>query len=67
MNTPYILYDLRRNNLGEALIEGLDIAANYTTDIEGFGNLSTGFSGTFNTTNVNNARPGRGFHQSRAV
>ena len=58
VNAPYILYDLRRNNLGEALIEGLDIAANYTTDIEGFGNLSTGFSGTFNTTNINNPAPG---------
>lgn len=58
LNTPYILYDLRRNNLGEALIEGLDIAANYTTDIEGFGTLSTGFSGTFTTTNQSTNAPG---------
>ena len=58
LNTPYILYDLRRNNLGEALIEGLDIAANYTTDIEGFGNLSTGFSGTFTSTNQTTGAPG---------
>ena len=58
VNQPYILYDLRRNNLGEALIEGLDFAMNYTTDIEGFGTLSGGFSGTFNTTNTNTPAPG---------
>ncbi len=58
VNPPYILYDLRRNNLGEALIEGLDIALNYTTDIEDFGTLSGGFSGTFNTTNTNTPAPG---------
>src|SRR5471030_1534144 len=58
VNQPYILYDLRRNNLGEALIEGLDFAINYTTDIEGFGNLSCGFSGTINTTNTNTPAPG---------
>src|SRR6185437_1753621 len=58
VNPPYILYDLRRNNLGEALIEGLDIAVNYTTDIEGFGNLSGGLSGTINSTNTNTPAPG---------
>jgi iron complex outermembrane receptor protein len=58
VNQPYIFYDLRRNNLGEALIEGLDIAVNYTTDIEGFGSLSGGFSGTFNSTNINTPAPG---------
>lgn len=58
VNQPYIFYDLRRNNLGEALIEGLDIALNYTTDIENFGTLSGGFSGTFNSTNVNTPAPG---------
>ncbi|MBA2587157.1 MAG: TonB-dependent receptor, partial [Alphaproteobacteria bacterium] len=58
VNQPYILYDLRRNNLGEALIEGLDIALNYTTDIEDFGSLSGGFSGTFTTTNTNTPAPG---------
>lgn len=56
-NNPYIFYDLRRNNLGTALIEGLDIAANYVTDIEGFGTLTTGFSGTFNTTNETQSSP----------
>jgi len=58
VNQPYILYDLRRNNLGEALIEGLDFAVNYTTDIEGFGNLSGGLSATVNTTNTNTPAPG---------
>jgi iron complex outermembrane receptor protein len=58
VNPPYILYDLRRNNLGEALIEGLDIGLNYVTDIEGFGTLMGGFQGTFNTTNVNTPAPG---------
>ena len=58
VNQPYILYDLRRNNLGEALIEGLDIALNYVTDIEDFGTLSGGFSGTFNSTNNNTPAPG---------
>ena len=58
VNQPYILYDLRRNNLGEALIEGLDFAINYTTDIEGFGNLSGGFSATVNSTNTNTPAPG---------
>ena len=58
VNQPYILYDLRRNNLGEALIEGLDFAVNYTTDIEGFGNLSGGFSATINSTNTNTPAPG---------
>jgi iron complex outermembrane receptor protein len=58
VNPPYILYDLRRNNLGEALIEGLDIAISYTTDIEGFGNLSGGLQGTINTTNNSTAAPG---------
>jgi iron complex outermembrane recepter protein len=55
---PYIFYDLRRNNLGTELDEGLDFAMNYTTDIEGFGNLSGGISGTINTTNETQAAPG---------
>jgi len=58
VNPPYILYDLRRNNLGEALIEGFDVGANYVTDIEGFGSLSGGFQATINSTNVNTPAPG---------
>jgi iron complex outermembrane receptor protein len=57
LNQPYIFYDLRRNNLGTALIEGVDFAVNYTTDIEGFGNLSGGISGTINTTNETQSSP----------
>jgi hypothetical protein len=40
------------------LIEGLDIAMNYVTDIEGFGTLSGGISGTINSTNTNTPAPG---------
>ena len=58
VNLPYILYDLRRNNLGEALIEGFDVAASYTTDIEGFGSLGGGISGTINSKNTNTPAPG---------
>jgi iron complex outermembrane recepter protein len=54
---PYIFYDLRRNNLGTALDEGIDFAVNYTTDIQGFGNLSTGVSATINTTNRTQSSP----------
>jgi iron complex outermembrane receptor protein len=57
LNTPYIFYDLRRNNLGTALDEGVDFAVNYTTDIEGFGNLSGGLSATVNTTNETQSSP----------
>ncbi len=49
----YILYDLRRNNLGQTVIDGLDIEVHYVTDIEGFGTLGAGFSTTINTTNEN--------------
>jgi iron complex outermembrane recepter protein len=52
---PYIFYDLRRNNLGTNTDEGVDFAVNYTTDIEGFGNLSAGLSATVNTTNETQA------------
>ena len=55
--TPYIFYDLRRNNLGTALDEGFDFAVNYTTDIEGFGNLSGGLSATVNSTNQTQSSP----------
>jgi iron complex outermembrane receptor protein len=57
LNTPYIFYDLRRNNLGTALDEGVDFAVNYTTDIEGFGTLSGGLSATVNTTNESQSSP----------
>ena len=59
VNQPYILYDLRRNNLGVAIIEGLDIAVNYVTDIEDFGTVSGGLSTTINSTNENIPAPGQ--------
>jgi iron complex outermembrane receptor protein len=58
VNAPYILYDLRRNNLGQTVIDGLDIEVHYVTDIEGFGTLGAGFSTTINTTNENTPAPG---------
>lgn len=58
VNAPYILYDLRRNNLGQTVIDGLDIEAHYVTDIEGFGTLGAGISTTINSTNENTPAPG---------
>lgn len=58
VNPPYILYDLRRNNLGQTVIDGLDIEAHYITDIEGFGTLGAGFTTTINSTNENTPAPG---------
>lgn len=58
VNPPYILYDLRRNNLGQTVIDGLDVEAHYVTDIEGFGTLGAGFSTTINSTNENTPAPG---------
>jgi iron complex outermembrane receptor protein len=58
VNPPYILYDLRRNNLGQTVIDGVDIEAHYVTDIEGFGTVGAGFSTTISTTNENTPAPG---------
>ena len=58
VNAPYILYDLRRNNLGQTVIDGLDIEAHYVTDIEGFGTVGGGFTTTINSTNENTPAPG---------
>lgn len=58
VNPPYILYDLRRNNLGQTVIDGLDIEAHYITDIEGFGTVGAGFTTTINSTNENTPAPG---------
>lgn len=58
VNPPYILYDLRRNNLGQTVIDGLDIEAHYVTDIEGFGTVGAGFTTTINSTNENTPAPG---------
>ncbi len=49
---PYILYDARRNNLGNSVLEGLDFSGNYVTDLD-FGTLTFGFNGTVSTRNDN--------------
>lgn len=48
-SAPYIAVSARRNNIGNALLEGYDFAAKYATDITDFGSLSFGFSGTVST------------------
>lgn len=54
-NDPYIFYDLRRNNLGTALLEGIDFKIDYVKDIADFGTVSAGISSTINTTNETQA------------
>jgi iron complex outermembrane receptor protein len=49
---PYILYDARRNNLGNSVLAGLDFAGTYTAETA-IGVLSTGFNGTVSTQNEN--------------
>jgi iron complex outermembrane receptor protein len=49
-NDPYILYDARRNNLGNAILSGIDFSAQYASDFD-FGTLSAGFSGTYSLEN----------------
>jgi len=55
VNQPFIFYDLRRNNLGNALQEGIDFAISYATDIADFGTVSAGLSGTVGTANTTQA------------
>ena len=56
-NNPFIFYDLRRNNLGKARLDGIDFALSYTTDFEDFGTVGLGIQGTVNTQNVTQASP----------
>ncbi len=58
VSPPYIFYDLRRNNLGNALLEGVDFKLDYVREIEDFGTLSAGISTTVNTTNETQASAG---------
>jgi iron complex outermembrane receptor protein len=55
---PYILVSARRSNIGNALLEGYDFAAKYTTDIASFGTLSVGASGTISETDETQAVAG---------
>ena len=47
---PYILYDARRNNLGNSILSGVDFSGSYTSDLS-IGALSIGVSGTVSTEN----------------
>jgi iron complex outermembrane receptor protein len=67
VNPPYILYDARRNNLGNAVLEGFDFAASYTRDIEDFGSISGGISGTYSTNNSTQADPTSAFVSIQAT
>lgn len=49
--TPYILYDARRNNLGNAKQDGYDFSLSYTHDV-GFAVATFGASGTASLQNV---------------
>jgi iron complex outermembrane receptor protein len=55
---PYILVSARRNNIGNALLEGYDWSIKYTTDITNFGTMSLGTSGTVSTKDATQAVSG---------
>jgi iron complex outermembrane receptor protein len=55
--TPYILYDARRNNLGNAKMDGYDFAASYTKDID-FAVMTLGTQGTVSLQNVTQGASG---------
>ena len=56
--SPYILVSAERNNIGNALLEGFDFAAKYSTDIENVGSFTFGLSGTVSTKDATNAVQG---------
>lgn len=47
---PYIMYDARRNNLGNSILSGIDFSGSYISDLD-IGTLSVGLSGTVSTEN----------------
>jgi iron complex outermembrane recepter protein len=47
---PYIMYDARRNNLGNSILSGIDFSGSYISDLD-IGTLSIGLSGTVSTEN----------------
>ena len=57
-NPPYILYDARRNNLGNAKMDGYDFAFTYSHDI-GFAALTTSIQGTYNLQNLTQGATGQ--------
>jgi iron complex outermembrane receptor protein len=56
--SPYILVSAERNNIGNALLEGFDFSAKYSMDVENFGNVTVGTSGTVSTKDATNAVQG---------
>jgi iron complex outermembrane receptor protein len=54
---PYILYDARRNNLGNAKMDGYDFSATYTHDLD-FAIMTTGFQGQASLQNVTQGAAG---------
>jgi iron complex outermembrane receptor protein len=55
---PYILYDARRNNLGNAKQDGYDFAASYAHDL-GFAAMTVGTQGTVSLQNVTSGGAGQ--------
>ncbi len=55
---PYIFVDLRRHNLGIGLAEGVDLSANYTKNIDGFGIFTAALDASINTKNDTQVAPG---------
>lgn len=64
--TPYIAVSARRNNIGNALLEGYDFSAKYATDITDFGALSMGLSGTVSTKDATQATAGTPWNNIQA-
>lgn len=55
--TPYIINSARRDNIGNALLEGYDWNVRYTTDTN-FGTMTVGTSGTVSTKDATQASAG---------
>ena len=55
---PYILYDARRNNLGNAKQDGYDFAASYARDLD-FAVMTVGTQGTVSLQNVTSGGSGQ--------
>lgn len=56
---PFILTSAQRDNIGNAQFEGYDWNLSYTTDIDNFGTLSIGNSGTVSTMDATQAGLGQ--------
>jgi iron complex outermembrane receptor protein len=56
--TPYIINSARRDNIGNAELDGFDWNIRYTTDFDNFGSMSLGTSGTVSTKDATQAIAG---------